>query len=187
MMERQAEVSAQVTARLDAWVHGRSPEDYRQLLLEADTADQLRFELESNLIEAFATPFDRQDIYSLSNDMDKIVEYARSTLLEIEAFEVEPIRLCKTWCGPCDRNGKYGRGDPAIKSGAPPGAASNPNIRKVQQGMEEEYRAGMALLFKNSDPVLTLKYREVYHHIKDAEISLGYTTDTLHRIIMRLA
>ena len=44
--------------------------------------------MEDNLIEAFATPFDRQDIYSLSVEMDRIVEYAKSTLTEMEAFEV---------------------------------------------------------------------------------------------------
>jgi hypothetical protein len=59
-------------------------------------------------------------------------------------------------------------------------------IRKTQLTIEEVYRAGMAELFKSSDLMHAMKYREVYHHIKDAAIHLGYTTDVLHKIVVRV-
>lgn len=187
MIVLQAETSAKVTVYLDAWIRDRSEEDYRQLLQEAETADRLRFDMENKLIEAFATPFDRQDIYSLSNDMDKIVEYAKSTLLEIEAFEVEADSVIQNMvqqlASGMDNLAEAIR---LLKEDPLQAQLQIRNIRKVQQCIEEEYRAGMALLFKKPDPMIALKYREVYHHIKDAAVSLGYTTDTLHRIIMRL-
>lgn len=187
MIGRQAEVSAKVTACLDAWIHDHSGESYRQLLQEAETADQLRFAMESKLIEAFATPFDRQDIYSLSNDMAKIVEYVKSTLLEIEAFEVKTDSVIQTMLQQLTSGtNNLAEAIRLLKEDPLQGQLQIRTIRQVQQRIEDDYRAGMALLFKNPDPMLALKYREVYHHIKDAEVSLGYTADTLHRIIMRL-
>ncbi|AET68580.1 phosphate transport regulator related to PhoU [Desulfosporosinus orientis DSM 765] len=188
MIGMQAEISAKVTASLDAWIRNHSEESYRQLLQEAETADQLRFDMESKLIEAFATPFDRQDIYSLSNDMDKIVEYAKSTLLEIEAFEVKVDSVIQNMLQQLTSGtDNLAEAISLLKEDPLQAQLQIRNIRQVQQSIEEEYRAGMALLFKNPDPMLALIYREVYHHIKDAEVSLGYTADTLHRIIMRLA
>ena len=44
----------------------------------------------------------------------------------------------------------------------------------------------MVELFKSTDLMYAMKYREVYHHIKDAAVHLGYTTDVLHRIVVRV-
>jgi uncharacterized protein Yka (UPF0111/DUF47 family) len=187
MLRLQAVTSAKVIAYLDSWIRVGSEEDYHQLLCEAENADQLRFEMEDKLIEAFATPFDRQDIYSVSNDMDKIVEYAKSTLLEIEAFEMKADEVIQNMVGELmTGTGNLAEAIGLLKDNPLKAQMQIRNIRNIQQSIEEKYRAGMALMFKNPDLMIALKYREVYHHIKDAQVSLGDTTDTLHRIIMRL-
>jgi uncharacterized protein Yka (UPF0111/DUF47 family) len=162
-------------------------ESYQQLLIEADLADQVRFDMEDKLIEAFATPFDRQDIYSISNDMDKIVEYAKSTLLEITAFEIQVDEVIESMVGPLmTGTEQLAEAIGLLKEKPLQAQAQIRNIRTIQDRIEESYRTGIALLFKKSDPMVVIKYKEIYHHIKDAQASLGHTTDTLHRIIMRL-
>lgn len=188
MIRLQAEASARVTASLECWINRRSKETYSQLLQEVETADQLRFDLEDKLIEAFATPFDRQDIYSLSNDMNRIVEYAKSTMLEIEAFEIktEDIIIEQMIHQLVEGTNSLVKAIQLLKEEPINAQTEIRNIRKFQESMEGEYRAGLALLFQSSDIMNALKYKEVYHHIKDAAGVLGYTTDTLHRIIMRI-
>lgn len=187
MIRLQAEASAQVTASLECWINRRSKEEYNQLLRQVEIADQLRFDLEDKLIEAFATPFDRQDIYSLSNDMNRIVEYAKSTMLEIEAFEIKTEDIIEEMIRQLVAGtNSLMKAIQLLKEEPLKAQIEIRNIRKIQESMEGEYRAGMALLFQGFDPMNALKYKEVYHHIKDAAVVLGYTTDTLHRIIMRL-
>jgi len=187
MIGDQAEASKNVVGYLSRWISSRSKEDYQQLLDQVDNADRCRFAMEDNLIEAFATPFDRQDIYSLSVEMDRLVEYAKSTLMEMKAFEVvedsiiqNMVQQLKVGTDQLVEAIHLLKVEP-LKSQIQIG-----KIRSVQINIEDEYRAGMVALFNCSDPMHALKYREVYHHIKDAEVYLGYTADVLHKIIVRV-
>ena len=187
MIWDQAEASTNVVGCLSSWLSSRSEEDYQLLLQEVDVVDRCRFTMEDNLIEAFATPFDRQDIYSLSVEMDRIVEYAKSTLTEMAAFDVVEDSIIHNMV----QQLKVGTDQLAeaihlLKEDPRKSQVQIGKIRKVQFTIEDEYRAGMAALFNSSDPMYALKYREVYHHIKDAEVYLGYTTDVLHKIIVRV-
>ena len=187
MIGDQAVASTNVVGYLSRWLSSRSEEDYQLLLSEADVADKCRFTMEDNLIEAFATPFDRQDIYSLSVEMDRIVEYAKSTLTEMEAFEVAEDSIIHNMVLQL----KVGTDQLVeaihlLKENPRKSQIHIGKIRKVQFGIEDEYQTGMVALFNSSDPMHALKYREVYHHIKDAEVYLGYTTDILHRIVVRV-
>jgi len=187
MIGDQAKASTNVVGYLHRWLSIRSEENYQLLLREADAADRFRFTMEDNLIEAFITPFDRQDIYSLSVEMDRIVAYAKSTLTEMEAFEVVEDSIIQNMV----QQLKVGTDQLAeavqlLQDTPRKSQIQIGKIRKAQVLIEDEYRAGMGALFKSSDPMYALKYREVYHHIKDATIHLGYTTDVLHKIVVRV-
>jgi len=187
MISNQAIATTNGVKKLHNWLASRSTEDYQLLFSQAAEADRIRFNMEDNLIAAFATPFDRQDIYSLSIEMARIVEYAKSTLQEMEAFAVlaDPVILNMV------QQLNMGT-DMLVKAMA--GLKEDPlksriqimNIRKVQFAIQDQYRAGMVELFHSTDIMYAMKYREVYHHIKDAAIHLGYTTDVLHKIVVRV-
>ena len=51
-------------------------------------ADDLRVRLIEELDKTFVTPIDREDIFDLSRAIDDVMDYANSTVLEMEAFEV---------------------------------------------------------------------------------------------------
>ncbi|MDR3600601.1 MAG: DUF47 family protein [Desulfosporosinus sp.] len=187
MIGDQAEASSNVVGYLGRWLNSRATEDYQLLLREVEVADRCRFTMEDNLIEAFITPFDRQDIYSLSVEMDRIVQYAKSTLMEMEAFEIGEDSIIQAMV----QQLKIGTDQLAeaiqrLKDYPRKSQIQIGKIRQVQLIIEEEYRAGMVALFNSPDPMHALKYREVYHHLKDAEVYLGYTTDILHKIVVRV-
>ena len=52
-------------------------------------ADELRRVLIEELDKTFVTPLDREDIYALSRAIDDVVDYANSTVDEMEIYEVK--------------------------------------------------------------------------------------------------
>jgi uncharacterized protein Yka (UPF0111/DUF47 family) len=187
MISEQAKATTNGVKTLCNWTRSRAGKDHQLLFQQAETADQIRFDMEHKLIEAFVTPFDRQDIYSLSVEMDRIFAYAKSTLLEMEAFTVladetiiEMVQQLSLGTDQFTVAIELLKEDP-LKSQSQIG-----KIRKVQQTIEDHYRAGMVELFNGVDLIHAMKYREVYHHIKDAATHLGYTTDVLHKIVVRM-
>jgi uncharacterized protein Yka (UPF0111/DUF47 family) len=187
MLSEQAKATSSGVSRLGSWLTSRSKEDYQFVFAETDRADAIRFDMERNLMEAFVTPFDRQDIYSLSVDMDRIIEYGKSTLEEMESFEVTAdaviLRMVEQLCKGTEGLAKA---IALLKEDPAKSQVYIENIRKVQLTVETDYRAGMVELFNKADVMHAMKYREVYHHIKDAAVQLGYTTDVLHRIVVRI-
>jgi len=149
--------------------------------------DEVTHTILRRLNVTFVTPFDRQDIYSLSVEMDRVVQYSKSTLMEMEAFIVVGDTIIKNMV----QQLKVGTDLLAeaiqlLKEDPRKSQLQIGKIRKVQFNIEDEYRTGIVALFNSQDPMHAIKYREVYHHIKDAEIFLGYTTDVLHKIIVRI-
>ena len=55
-------------------------------------ADELRRVLIEELDKTFVTPLDREDIYALSRAIDDVVDYANSTVDEMEIYEVKGDR-----------------------------------------------------------------------------------------------
>jgi len=187
MISDQAKATTNGVRKLHSWIQSRSEEDYILLFSQADEVDQIRFNMEDNLIEAFATPFDRQDIYSLSIEMARIVEYTKSTLQEMEAFGVFADPVIINMVQELHRGtDKLAEAIERLKDDPLQSKKQIIEIRKAQLAIQEQYREGMVELFHGSDVIYTMKYREVYHHIKDAAVHLGYTTDVLHKIVVRV-
>src|SRR6266536_2955622 len=53
-------------------------------------ADEVRRILIDELNRTFATPIDRQDIFALSRAIDDVLDYADSTIIEMEVLSVKP-------------------------------------------------------------------------------------------------
>jgi uncharacterized protein Yka (UPF0111/DUF47 family) len=168
------------------WLSSRSKNEKEELFRYVKEADEVRLDMESKLIEAFITPFDREDIYSISVEMDKVIEFAKSTLESMEAYEVEANNVIINMVEEIKEGTDYLFESLTILESNP--IKSQQNIIKMREThveVERLYRDGMAEVFKGNDPMNALKQREVYHHIKDASTNLEYTVDILHRIIVR--
>jgi uncharacterized protein Yka (UPF0111/DUF47 family) len=187
MLNKQAEINALGVDALNKWLSSGSFEEKEKLLQCVKEADEARMNMENKLIEAFNTPFDRVDIYSISIAMDKIIKYTKSTLLSMEAFEVAPndtiifmVEKLKEGTDFLLESIKELKSDP-LKS-----LENIIKMRATHIEVEQFYRDGMTIVFKSSDPMKAIKQREVYHHIKDASLSLEDTVNIFHRIVVRL-
>lgn len=186
MLNKQAEANSFGVKSLYQWLLDQSDTHKNALLGYVDEADRIRMRLENNLIEAFVTPFDRSDIYSISVAMDKVIEYAKSTMESMVSFEVEAsesilsmVQKLLEGVDLLQLSIKQLKNEPykANENIAP--------IRAAHVSIEGIYRKELSVLFKSSEPMQALKHREVLHHVKDASLNLDYAVDIFHKIVVR--
>jgi uncharacterized protein Yka (UPF0111/DUF47 family) len=150
--------------------------------------DHMRHEMEDKLISSFSTPFDRQDIYIISRQMDYILNFAKETAKEMFAFGVQPDTPILHMAG-CLLSGTecISRAVKVINSDKDAVEEEIRHARDTYNVMEELYIAGMADLLRTNDAMHALRTREIYHHLRDAGRAMRDTLDTLHNAVIDLA
>ena len=186
MLEAQTRHTAQGVQAMAAAVAAGAIDEDCPLFSEADRADQVRMDMEQKLVDAFTTPFDRQDIYSISVEMDRIIETVKSSVLAMLAYQVEPdevvIHLSR-----CLSEGLEQLVEAVclLPKDHKAGESKIPAMRAIQKNTEAAYRQGMARLFAASQPMEAMRKREVYRHLRDAAEFFGLTVDRYHKIVVR--
>ena len=187
MLLSQATYNARAADWLFLWLQNGSEEERDRQLENVQKADDVRKELEQNLVDTFSTPFDRGEIYLLSVSMHKVAEYAKSTILSMEAFDETSnevmCAMAENLKNSCDI---FADAMKLLRTAPLKAELLIPDLRRSHISIEQLYRDGMADVFKCGDAMFALKKREVYHHIKDASSNLEDCVDILHRIIVRL-
>lgn len=187
MLSEQAAITAQGVSTLLAWLEDPAPENYARLIKLAVQADKVRMDMEEKLIEAFTTPFDRQDIYHLSVQMDRIIEYSRTTMQSIKEYEVTVDHFIIAMVRELAAGTVTLARAVALLGQRPIDVKCQIQIIRLSlDAVEENYRRGMAAAFKKSDVMGAIKYHDVKCQIRDAAYFLRYSADILHRIVVRL-
>lgn len=140
----------------------------RVLLLEEE-ADDVRELVAKELNKAFVTPLDREDINNLSRSIDDIIDYAKTTVEEMMAFQVSPnahmIRMAE---GLHEAAAAIAEAVRCLKKDP---ERSNERVifaKKRENFVEHCYREALVDLFKEENVVSILKKREVYRHLSNA-------------------
>ncbi|HRU79033.1 MAG: DUF47 domain-containing protein [Methanolinea tarda] len=188
MLAGQAEKTVECVEAFVQWLKAEPVGDPAELRYMAATVDGMRYGMEEKLMDSFSTPFDRQDIYTLSRQMDYIVNYSYETAREMYAFGVEPdIPIVQM-------AGELLRGTKCMAAGVTAIGSDTKNIEKrirsARQAMhtiDDIYIESMARLFQTKDAMGAMKKREVYHHMRDAGRALRATVDTLHHVVVGIS
>ena len=90
MLALQSEWTVSGVKTFVAWLETRPLSDPHELQRMETEVDIMRQDLEEKLIQSFSTPFDRQDIFSISRQMDYILNFSNETVKEMYAFGVQP-------------------------------------------------------------------------------------------------
>jgi hypothetical protein len=161
-----------------------SPDELERI---ENDVDIMRHDMEEKLILSFSTPFDRQDIYSISRQMDYILNFSNETVKEMHAFGVKPDKsilgmakylLSGTEC--------ISRGIKNITADKDAVEKEIHQAREAYHRIEELYIAGMTELLKTDDAMNALRIREIYHHLRDAGRAMRDTLDILHNAVIDL-
>ncbi|MDD1674835.1 MAG: DUF47 domain-containing protein, partial [Methanomicrobiales archaeon] len=90
MLVNQAESTVKGVQIFITWLQTSPMTDPVSLDLYESQIDSMRHAMEDKLGEAFSTPFDRQDIYSLSRQIGYVLDFTVVTAREMHAFGVNP-------------------------------------------------------------------------------------------------
>jgi uncharacterized protein Yka (UPF0111/DUF47 family) len=189
MLLFQAEKNLEGVKALNDWLKANNlsiPPDALDRIEQE--ADDTRHRMEMLLLDAFTTPFDRQNIYAISRQMDYILNFCLSTAIEMRAFGVQTDEAILGMAMNLQNGVATVRDAIEVMPKDPAKADSMVRqMRKWERDIEVLYVSSLADLFKLDDHIQILKKREVYHHLKDAGRALSITIDILHRIIVELA
>jgi uncharacterized protein len=136
-------------------------------------ADEARRILIAELNKTFITPFDREDIFLLSRTIDDVLDYAYSTVSEMEMLKVRPTSFM-AHIASLLRDAAYELLMAVDRLEQHPEVSNEhaQRAKSLENRVEDVYREALADLFSGAEDIKhvikMLKSREVYRHLSNA-------------------
>jgi hypothetical protein len=190
LLIKQAEFSVQGLDALRRYLREPDPKLVEELNRAEKEGDEVRRILVDELNKTFVTPFDREDIYALSLNIDDILDYANTTMDEIKLFEVEGNTYIERIVSLlADAALEIYRAVQQLQDH--PNVASDHAVRAkaLENRVEHVYREALADLFKTPKDIdgmmQILKLREIYRHLSNAADQGDEAADVIGDIVVK--
>jgi predicted phosphate transport protein (TIGR00153 family) len=149
-------------------------------------ADELRRILIEELDKTFVTPIDREDLFALSRAIDDVVDYANTTVDEMEIYEVKGDEHIKEMVNILRKAARELNDAVKILKDYPKIASEHAVKAKAYENtMEKAYHMALAELFKGPDTIYMLKMREIYRHLSNAADRGDEAANIISSIVMK--
>jgi predicted phosphate transport protein (TIGR00153 family) len=189
-MHDQAAATLAGMEALVKYFKDQNPEAAAELTRKEKEADEYRRIMIYELNKTFITPFDREDLFALSRTVDDVLDYAFSTLEEVELLKVTPTTYMQRIAAllrdaanellmAVDRLEDY------------PGVANEhaQRAKALENKVEMLYREALAELFEGIEDtkhvMKVFKYREVYRHLSNAADRGDEAANVIASIVMK--
>ena len=173
LLIEQAEHTQHGLEALHAYMSEPGEELARRLHAVEKDADETRRILIDELNRNFITPIDREDIFALSRAVDDVLDYADTTVEEMDTLGVEPnpflVRMTSLLANAAQEIHRA-----VLRLEDHPNVANDHAVRAkaLENRVESVYREAIASLFsgpRDVDHVVEmLKLREIYRHLSNA-------------------
>lgn len=185
MLVDQTEQTYRGVAEFQKWLENGHMSEVQSLVLMEEQLDDLRYELQHKLHEAFSTPFDREEIYSISRQMDYIMNHAVLTAKQMRAYGVPPDQASKEMT----KQLVLGMGHMAaamkfLQENDKKADDLVADMRVCQRQIEDLYIEAMGDLFHQNDLIFVMKRAEIYHNLMETGHNLRTCIDLFHRILV---
>lgn len=157
-------------------------------------ADEARRILIDELNRTFVTPFDREDIFSLSRTIDDVIDYAYSTVDEMEILNVKPTSYMQRIASLLkDAAYELLMAVDRLEEHAGVAGEHAQRAKALENRVESVYREALADLFNvaqgndNDAIVKILKQREVYRHLSNAADRGDEAANVIADIVVKVA
>jgi predicted phosphate transport protein (TIGR00153 family) len=173
LIHEQAALTLAGLDALKAYMDGHNGVAAAELINKEKEADEIRRILIFELNKTFITPFDREDIFALSRTIDDVLDYAYSTLNEMELLKVRPTTFMQRITSLL-RDAAFELLQAVDRLQDHPGVANEhaQRAKALENRIEDVYREALADLFSGAEDtkhiVKMLKQREVYRHLSNA-------------------
>jgi predicted phosphate transport protein (TIGR00153 family) len=190
LIHDQAALTLQGMEALKAYMAEDNTAAERLVTTEKE-ADEARRILISELNKTFITPFDREDIFALSRTIDDVLDYAYSTVTEMEVLKVRPtpfmLRIASIL-----RDAAYELLMAVDRLELHPEVANEhaQRAKTLENRVEDVYREALADLFSGAEDIKhvmkTLKSREVYRHLSNAADRGDEAANVIANIVVKI-
>lgn len=182
MLRRQAAVTVEGLEALEGWAGaGGDPEQAERVRALEHAADDRKRELRKALTESFMTPLDAEDLYTMSERLDAVMNGAKDAVRESEVMGIPPdehdhgmaelllegVRHLDEAFAALARDG--------APSAGPATEAADAAI-KAQRQLERIYRGASSALIEVDDLREVLARRELYRRmsrVSDAVVEVA--------------
>jgi uncharacterized protein len=192
LIHDQAALTLDGLDALLAYFEKHDPEAAKLLRAKEKEADEARRILIDELNRTFVTPFDREDIFSLSRAIDDVIDYAYSTVNEMELFDVQATPFMQRIASLL-RDAAYELLQAVDRLDKNPNVAGDhaQRAKALENRVEDVYREALADLFQGAASlehvVLILKLREVYRHLSNAADRGDEAANVIADIVVKIA
>lgn len=207
LISEQSALAVDATTALAAYMDSGSDEDAQRVLDLEKEGDALKDRNLDTLNQAFSTPMDREELYRAIVTIDHVLNYAKTTVREMQVLGVAPDNVTREMAGLLhDGAEALHAGYTALKT-APSGAEGHAQAaRKSERNIEKAYRRALADLFDVEQQAAALeatsgtptggqalrqvmevfKKREVYRHMSNAGDRVARAGEVLRDIVVKL-
>jgi uncharacterized protein len=192
LIHEQAALTLAGLDALKAYMDGQDGTAAANLVSKEKEADEVRRILIFELNKTFITPFDREDIFALSRTIDDVLDYAYSTLSEMEILKVRPTPFMQRIASLL-RDAAYELLQAVDRLQSHPGVANEhaQRAKALENRIEDVYREALADLFSGAEDtkhiVKMLKQREVYRHLSNAADRGDEAANVIANIVVKIA
>ena len=191
LLEQQAGKTVEGLEALSRYMEAQDDVTAQEVERAEREADELRRILIDELNRTFITPIDREDIFSLSRAIDDIVDYAYSTVDEMQILDVESNEHLQQMVSLLHEAGQ----EILLamqRLEEHPRVANDHAMRAkaLENRVESVYREGIAWLFKQPSDlehiIQMLKLREIFRHLSNAADRGDEAANIISDIIVKM-
>jgi predicted phosphate transport protein (TIGR00153 family) len=192
LMHDQAALTLEGLEALKSYMNNPKSTAAELLIAKEKEADEARRILIHELNKTFVTPIDREDVFGLSRAIDDVIDYAYSTVNEMELLRVKPTPYMQRIASLL-RDAAYELLMAVDRLEQHPGVANEhaQRAKALENRVEDVYREALADLFSGAEDikhvVKMLKSREVYRHLSNAADRGDEAANIIADIIVKIA
>ncbi len=173
LIHDQASLTLEGLDAFKSYMYDQTESSATLLTVKEKQADEARRILIDELNKTFVTPFDREDIFTLSRTIDDVLDYAYSTVSEMELFKVKATPYMQRIASLLrDATYELFMAVEMLEEHPKISGDHAQRAKALENRVEDVYREALADLFSDVtdiEHVLTiLKMREVYRHLSNA-------------------
>lgn len=192
LLVEQTRLTVKGLELLKVYLERRDPDTARQISQLEKDADEVRRVLIEELMRTFVTPFDREDIFSLSREIDDVLDYANTTVDEMEILDVAPTSYMQRMASLLYEAAVEIELAVERLQDNHANVSSNhvQRAKALENRVETVYREALADLFGGKDVsakriMKMLKVREIYRHLSNAADREDVAANVIGDIVMK--
>jgi predicted phosphate transport protein (TIGR00153 family) len=177
---------------LTDYMEERSQELAHKISEIEESADEIRRILIEELMKTSSAPFDREDIFTLSREIDDVLDYANTTVDEMEILDVAPtLKMQEMATLLYDASIEIKRAVERLHDRHYNVANTHTQRAKgLENRVESIYREALGDLFREPEETASVmkvfKVREIYRHLSNAADREDGAANVICDIIMKI-